>query len=503
MFEKKNLSPIVVDLYIRVSTDRQANEGDSLIEQEEELRRFCEFRKFKIKNILIERGKSASNTNRPEYQKLLADIKEQRINAVVVKKLDRLSRSLLDFEQFSKLTQEKDVDFISLKENFDTTNAMGKAMLRIALVFAQLEREQTSERVIDVMIHRASQGFYNGGRRPYGYANINKELSPHPKEKKIVEILFTKFLETRSTTQTADFLNSNGYRDGSNHQFDARQINSILRNPLYTGKLRWSNHIYDGLHQPIISETQFQRVQELFKRGKIFLRVTKSNAALAGLLYCGSCESRMSPTFSYNPLRKKYYYYHCNKSKNQEERYHAEGYFISFIKIETQVKNALLSLAQDSQYRLLENRILKYNQKIEEEIQNIDFRSIELKAQLKAFSEKKEYYLDSLISSPFLSSEREMIQAKIKDLELQEIACKTDIDKQDFLQNEKYDEKIKMIEFKKKLIAFKLEYLNFSSLQFKEYLREILSAILYYPDKLVMRFKLLPWDVEVEKGGLY
>src|SRR6056300_1498111 len=151
----------VVDLYIRVSTDRQAKEGDSLEEQESELKKFCDYRNFKIHKVFIERGKSGGNTNRPEYKKLVKDIEAGKINAVVVKKLDRLSRSLLDFEQLTVKRHAHDVGFISLRENFDTTTAMGKAMLRVALVFAQLEREQTAERIKDVFAWRSEQGLYN------------------------------------------------------------------------------------------------------------------------------------------------------------------------------------------------------------------------------------------------------------------------------------------------------------------------------------------------------
>jgi len=199
-----------VSTYIRVSTGRQAREGDSLEEQENELKKFCEYKNYLIHKMHIERGKSAKDTNRPEYQKLLEEIKEKKINAVVVKKLDRLSRSLLDFEDFMQIAQKSDVEFISLKENFDTTNAMGKAMLRIALVFAQLEREQNSERVIDVMTYRAEQGLFNGGTAPYGYDVINKELVPHKQERKIIEIIFDKFIETRSTVLVAKELNAIG-----------------------------------------------------------------------------------------------------------------------------------------------------------------------------------------------------------------------------------------------------------------------------------------------------
>ncbi len=142
---------------------------DSLEEQENELKKYCDYRNFRIHKLYIERGKSGGNTNRPEYQSLIKDIEAQKINAVVVKKLDRLSRSLLDFEALMVTLQTHEVDFISLREQFDTTTAMGKAMLRVALVFAQLEREQNSERVSDVMTYRASLGLHNGGYPPFGY----------------------------------------------------------------------------------------------------------------------------------------------------------------------------------------------------------------------------------------------------------------------------------------------------------------------------------------------
>jgi len=115
-----------VALYIRVSTERQANEGDSLEEQETELKKYCDFRQFSIHQIYIERGKSGGNTNRPEYQKLVKDIQKRKINAVVVKKLDRLSRSLLDFENLMNMMNENDVEFISIKENFDTRAGLEK-----------------------------------------------------------------------------------------------------------------------------------------------------------------------------------------------------------------------------------------------------------------------------------------------------------------------------------------------------------------------------------------
>jgi DNA invertase Pin-like site-specific DNA recombinase len=228
---------VVVGLYLRVSTGHQV-EGESLEEQESELRKYCAYRGFKIHQVYIKRGKSGGNTNRPEYQALVRDIESKKLSAIIVKKLDRLSRSLLDFESLMVLLQRRNVDFISLREQFDTTNAMGKAMLRIALVFAQLEREQTSERISDVMIHRASKGLYNGGVTPFGYVCVNKEWQPDKKEKPILDFIFKTFIQTRSTVATTAILNRDGITNRRGQMWDCRRILDILKNPVYIGSRR-------------------------------------------------------------------------------------------------------------------------------------------------------------------------------------------------------------------------------------------------------------------------
>ena len=220
--------PLKAALYIRVSTAQQV-EGDSLEEQESELRKFCDFRQFQIHQIYIEKGRSGKNTQRPEYQKLLKDIEAKKIQTVIVKKLDRLSRSLLDFESLILLMQTHGVEFISLRESFDTTTAMGKAMLRVALVFAQLEREQTAERITDVMQYRASMGLHNGGPPPFGYACVNKEWVIFKKEKELVELIFNSFRELKSTLLVATMLNDKGIKARRGKLWDCRQILKMLK----------------------------------------------------------------------------------------------------------------------------------------------------------------------------------------------------------------------------------------------------------------------------------
>ena len=503
MLGKEKKENFVVDLYIRVSTARQANEGDSLEAQENDLKKFCEYRGFHIYNTFIERGKSGGNTNRPEYQKLIDDINKERINAVVVKRLDRLSRSLIDFEQLIKLLQLKNVEFISLKENFDTTNAMGKAMLRVALVFAQLEREQTSERIRDIFEYRAKQGLYNGGNRPLGYINIDKELVPYHKEKEIVNIIFNKFIETRSSMEVTRYLNKAGYKDQKNKVFTHRQLDWILRNPTYIGKKRWVGQIYQGLQEPIISEKKFNQVQEILKKRRYISARSSSKALLQKLIICGECGSHMTPSYSYNHSHNKYYYYRCTEGQKPiSKRKTCKHNYAPLKKAEDSVINALISLSQEKSFIPVENRILKYNQKLESEVHEIEKTISEMEFNLKSIEEKKEVYLDSLISSQFLSGDRDLIRSHISNLELGAKQTKESINTQILKRNDVVDDKIDITQFKKNLVTFKAEQENYSYQQLKEFIYDQIQEIIYQPDKLLIRFKLLPWEIEVDSNSL-
>jgi site-specific DNA recombinase len=486
-----------VDLYIRVSTERQVNEGDSLDEQENELRKYCDFRRFQINNVFIERGKSGKNTNRPEYQKLIKDILDKKVNAVVVKRLDRLSRSLLDFEQLMKTMQENNVEFISICESFDTTTAMGKAMLRIALVFAQLEREQTSERLSDVMEYRASKGLFNGGHKPYGYTNVNKELVPYKKEKEVVEIIFDKFIETKSTTATARILNEADLKNRDSKLWDKRTVQYILQNTRYIGQIIWGNQIYEGIHEPLISKDKFQKAQDIFNKNKGISESPRTKAILQKVLFCGLCSRPLTPSHSLNRNKVKYYYYRCTSTHNSEKgKSKCQIKYVPFQKVEKDLLDILLSLANEEQFRTLENRILKHNQQIEQEEQLIQKEILLLESELKAVKEKKDKYLDSLISNKFLSKERVLITDKINELELEEKQTKGKILQKQFELSQKNECKINLSLFKMTLVSFKADYEAYSFDQLKEYIQENLQSIHYHPDKLVIKFKILPWELD-------
>jgi len=246
-------------LYVRVSTDRQAVEGESLEEQEQRLREFCKVRNWNIVKVYCEEGKSAKDTNRPKFKELLNDIENGIIDTVIVKKLDRLSRSIIDFERIYNFFEKHNVDLVSLFENFDTTTAIGRAVIRIVMVFAQLEREQTAERTLDVLEHRAKEGLWNGGYPPLDY-DLNKgQLVVNPKEAEIVRTIFQKYLEFASYHKIAEYLNSKGYKTKEfksrrgkkrgGREFIDTYIQRVLKNPVYIGKIQYKGVIYEGKHR--------------------------------------------------------------------------------------------------------------------------------------------------------------------------------------------------------------------------------------------------------------
>lgn len=489
-------SLFLVDLYIRVSTDRQAKEGDSLEEQEFELKKFCDYRGFRIRKIFIERGKSGGNTNRPEYQNLIKDIESGKIHAVVVKKLDRLSRSIMDFENLVTMLQSHNVEFISLRENFDTTTAMGKAMLRVALVFAQLEREQNSERTSDVMTYRASLGLHNGGITPFGYASVQKELVPYKREKEIIELIFEKFIETKSTTAVVRLLKDAEIAYRHNKPWIDTKIHQILQNPVYKGDVRWKGKLYPGIHPPIISEKRFEEVQTIFRRRSYLSERGKTNALLQKLVFCGYCSSPMTPSYALNRTKKKFYYYRCTSTHHGRQT-RCQFKYVSMPVLDHAIITLVLLVAQDLHFKPIENRILKHNLAIEEEENVLKEKIRTLEDLERVIRTKKEAYLDSLIRGQFLSSERQRINDRLAELDIEEKQAKATLYKHQFELTQKSEEKLNLTAFKKKLIQFKTDNEIFQTEEVRAYMNMLFSEILYHPDKISLSFRELPWPIEL------
>ncbi len=302
-------------IYTRVSTDIQAEKEFSSCEsQEEKIKSFIQSQNnWQIFKVYSDAGYTGANTNRPALQELLEDIKQKRIDIILAYKIDRLTRSPKDFYQLIEFFEQNNVSFISVTERFDTSTPAGRFLRNIMLTFAQFERELTSERTKDKLLERARKGFWNGGNPPYGYKRENKKLIINKKEAEIVRLIFEIYLETGSINKVYDLLKEKNIKNRQGKIFSKNHLALILRNIIYTGKIKYAGQIYQGIHQPIISEELFELSQKTHKRRIRKFRIYKY-FLLGGLIRCKECGYTMSACFTNkhkNGKLKRYYYYRC------------------------------------------------------------------------------------------------------------------------------------------------------------------------------------------------
>ena len=309
-------------IYTRVSTDNQAEKEFSSCEaQEEKIRSFVASQNnWQIFKVYSDAGYSGATLNRPGLQQLLSDLKKEKIDIVLVYKIDRLTRSPKDFYQLIEFFEQAKIDFISITERFDTSTPAGRLLRNIMLTFAQFERELTSERTRDKMLERAKKGLWNGGLIPYGYSRQDKKLIINPKEAEIIKSIFEKYLETQSLSAVYKFLKEKGIKNRVGKNFSKTNIAHILRNVVYIGKVKNRDKIFQGIHEPIVSEEIFALAQKIHKQKLKNFRVYK-NFLFGGLVQCEECGSKMTSCFTNkkdNGKLKRYYYYRCTSTLRQD-----------------------------------------------------------------------------------------------------------------------------------------------------------------------------------------
>ncbi len=272
-------------IYIRVSTDAQAEEGYSLDAQKEQLTAYCISKGIKNYEYYIDGGWSGKNLERPEMQRLIDDAKEEKISHCVVYKLDRMSRSQKDtLYLIEDVFNPHGVDFVSLNESMDTSTPMGRLMLGILSAFAQLERENIQLRTRMGMKERVKEGFWmGGGRIPFGYDYDKNEgiLKPNKDAEKVRQI-YDLYIQGYSAQSIANMLGL---------KYDRLAIQILKRKSNY-GIIEYNGEEYQGKHEPIISkETYDLAMSEMIKRS--ISNVTTSEYLLTGLVYCGKCGAKM------------------------------------------------------------------------------------------------------------------------------------------------------------------------------------------------------------------
>lgn len=371
-----------IGVYIRVSTEDQAREGHSLDEQLDRIKAFCKFKEYNICKIYREDGKSAKDMKgRPEFQKMLKDICSDKINTVCIYKLDRLTRSIKDLEEILVLFEEKHCDLVSVTEEINTSNAFGKFFIRLVILLAQLEVEQTRERTIMGLVGTVKQGIPIG-KLPLGYKrDINNE-DIKLKKKAIIDEeaaptirkIFNLYLKGYSYYYIAEKLKS---ENNNLMEWKDWAIQQILNNRIYCGDIEHRKSlkdketiVYEDVVPPIISKDVFKDCQVLMEKNKKSFGGSL-DYMFGKTLYCNKCGSLLCVSSNKSKNIRHYICKKCNSRINEA-------------KVEKLLFDKLSNIAEFNM-ALTYNSLLVDNERLNEILNNV-----ELEAPDERLKERKE-----------------------------------------------------------------------------------------------------------------
>ncbi len=341
-----------VGLVVRVSTDRQARtEEGSLKNQLQRLRQHVQYKRevagedwseAAVYELRAVSGKESMRS--PEFERLFAEIRSGHVNTVLCTALDRICRSVKDFLNFFEFLNEHGVEFVCLKQHYDTTTPQGRLFVTIMMALAEFEREQTSERTRDATLARAERGLWNGGRL-LGY-DLDPDRKGYPvpndAEAAAVDYAFDAYLELGSLVQTADAVNRRGYRTksytsrrGVHHpgrEFALTSVQALLKNPAYIAKKVINRdargredlppeeryRLVEAVWPPIVDLEKYERVQRLLASNSRTrtngVKRARHTYAVSGLLHCGNCGTGMEGRSGTGRGGRKYFYYACRNA---------------------------------------------------------------------------------------------------------------------------------------------------------------------------------------------
>jgi site-specific DNA recombinase len=335
---KETLPTVRCAIYTRKSTEDGLEQNfNSLDAQRESAEAYIISQKSNgwvcVEDRYDDGGYTGGNIDRPAFQRLMADVEAGRVNCIVVYKIDRLSRSLMDFARIMETLERKEVSLVSVTQHFNTTSSMGRLTLNILLSFAQFEREIISERTRDKMAAARRKGKWTGGMQLLGYDLAHdtggSRLVVNKAEAERVRTIFRLYLEEGSMMAALNAIRKLGWktkqyetqegRQRGGAQFDKSTLQKMLTNVAYLGKTTYKGDIFDGEHEAIIDEDIFGQVQGLMRRNRFsggkYVR-NKSAALLKGLVRCKHCGCGMSHHFATRE-NKRYRYYVCVKAQKQ------------------------------------------------------------------------------------------------------------------------------------------------------------------------------------------
>jgi site-specific DNA recombinase len=465
----------VINLKIAIYSRKSvlSEKGDSIENQIELCKNYCEsyFQGEDLEYIVYEdEGFSGKNLNRPKFKELINDIKSNKINLLICYRLDRISRNVADFSTTLELLQKYNVNFVSIKEQFDTTTPMGRAMIYIASVFAQLERETIAERVKDNMLQLAKMGKWSGGCLPLGFNSekvsyLNSEMKekslvkliPINSELETIKFIYNTYLSKGSILATLTELNTLGYKTKLKSNFELSGVKRILKSPIYvisnedthnylkslgydvfgtpngngylTYQQKSSNNSIVAIagHKGVISSDDWLRVQKRFESNKQKAKKssnrsgTGQNTSLfSGLLKCSKCGSNM--VIKYNSKNKQgfnYIYYICSgkQKTNIDIKCDCPNLRTDLVddiilaKIKTHNKDIIIKTYED---KLKELQLSSNKQLTNDLNKNINEKTDQIRSLIRELSLVSNESIKEMLRNEIASLNSELIQVKEK-----------------------------------------------------------------------------------------
>lgn len=469
-----------------------------------------------------------ANTNRPSFQKLLRYIERKDIDFVVCYKLDRISRSVNDFSSFIDKLEKKDIKFISVTEHFDTSSPIGKAMLNITAVFAQLERDTLAERIRDNMQMLAKTGRWLGGTVPRGFISEKSQnivLDGKLRTSSFLKIddtsiesviwIFQNFLKTGNLNSTAKSAFDLGFTSNKSTMLSITTIKFILTNPVYctADKLSFeyfsskgANVCFDkkdfpkslgiipyrvkshynvsdwiialGKHKGVIKSVDWINVQNILAKNHSFPSVNRSEGLLTGLIRCPLCNSSMQIRF-YPRKKGDYFVYVCNNKCNNGVK-SCNSKNLNGKLIEEQVINTIFNFDQKELRKRLHSR--KYAQRVNKLIDNAE----ELHFKIISLKEKQDKYLRHLLNENPNSTFAIKVKEKVTSIEKQIKKCKVLKHKFEIDSRNALDDKASSDQIFKNISFFKQNFYSLNIQEKKSLLRLIVNKVLWVNNSLTV-----------------
>lgn len=508
-----------------------SDKSDSIDTQSKICREYA-YKNYTVSSIVEyeDEGFSGANTDRPGYKKLMEDVKNKKIDILICYKIDRISRNVSDFSSTFNILQKHNIQFVSVKEQIDTSTPLGRAMMYICSVFAQMERETIAERVKDNLIELAKSGKWPGGKAPIGYKRekvlINGKyhtvLVKNEPELNYLNMIYNKFLQGNSLGKMETYFRKNGIKTITGNYLHTAQIHQILKNPQYVAATK---EIYDyfsnkgcimacdrdkftgengllvygrttggkkklhtnnppenwivtvGLHKPLIAAEKWLEVQNKFSKNKIDKTRKHEIGLLKGILKC-KCGYLMRVHHKVDKQYNQIYnYYFCQK-RNRKGAEYCDLKMIDVDLLDNKFINILVKLSTDKQLlmdyvnKLPETDILNRDiEMVKKDILSVNRKIQNLTAALQENSES--------VASKYIISEIEKLDTRLIELnyELREIGFQES-------SRKTYESNVEIVH--SKIVYYLKNFDSFSYNEKTEYLHEFIKECFWDGKKLTI-----------------